>query len=298
VPDLAEQNFPSGDIKIVAAGHTESRADYTAQQEQYQPAQVFAFPGEEISAVPHTVEILFTKFTFLFTILVLRAEKYQSNFAESNGYDMKNNRKILSGLLIMLAGVNYLPVQAQQKQEDSAVVYQLDIKKSKLFWKAPKNRHIGFILFNSGTLSNFIDGKPTQGTFSINMNSMRSTDETSANGRKEVDDKLRSEEFFAVSKYPAATMVVSKIVSEPGKATSRVYGKLTIKNVTKPIEFTTIMKQNGNTITARANINISRANWNINHQPEPASWNLFERLQDKLVDDDIPVSLELVFTKK
>ncbi|WP_257670880.1 YceI family protein [Parapedobacter tibetensis] len=211
---------------------------------------------------------------------------------------MKNKRKVLSSLIIMLAGVIYFPVLAQQKNGAQDVVYQLDVKKSKLFWKAPKNQHNGFILFNSGTLSNFTADRPTRGTFSINMNSMRSTDEPTAAGRKKVDDELRSEGFFAVSRYPTATMLVKQILPEQNPATYRVSGELTIKGVTKTIEFTTIMKQNSSTITATANMSITRANWNINHQPEPTSWNIFGRLKDNLVDDEIPVSLELVFTKK
>lgn len=211
---------------------------------------------------------------------------------------MKNKKNVLCGLIIMLAGVIYSPVLAQQKNGDQAIVYQLDVKKSKLFWKAPKNQHSGFILFNSGTLSNFTAGRPTRGTFSINMNSMRSTDESTAAGRKKVDDKLRSDDFFAVSRYPTATMLVKQILPEQSPATYRVSGELTIKGVTKPIEFTTIMKQNGSTITATANMNISRANWNINHQADPTPWNIFDRLKDNLIDDEIPVSLELVFTKK
>lgn len=208
------------------------------------------------------------------------------------------SKKILCGLIAMLAGVIYFPVLAQQKNGTQDVVYLLDIKKSKLFWKAPKNSHKGFILFNSGTLSNFTNGWPTQGTFSINMNSMRSTDEASVAGRKKVDAELRSDDFFAVLKYPTATIVVSRILPEPNRTIFSVYGELTIKEVTKPIEFTTLMKQNGSTITATANMKITRANWNINYQPERTSWNPFSRLKDNLVDDEIPVSLELVFTKK
>lgn len=48
MPYPAEQNFPSGDIKIVTAGHAESRADRRDKREQYQSAQVLAFPGEEV----------------------------------------------------------------------------------------------------------------------------------------------------------------------------------------------------------------------------------------------------------
>ncbi|TWJ00916.1 YceI-like domain-containing protein [Mucilaginibacter frigoritolerans] len=212
---------------------------------------------------------------------------------------MKNKKNVLCGLIILLAGVFYFPVLAQQKKSAQDVVYQLDVKKSKLFWKAPKNRHNGFILFNSGTLSNIVAGWPTRGTFNINMNSMRSIDKPTAGGRKNVDDKLSSEDFFAVSRYPTATMLVKQILPEKNTAaTYRVSGELTIKGVTKPIEFATIMKQNGSTITATANTNISRANWNINHQPQPTSWDFFARMKDNLVDDDISVSLELVFAKK
>lgn len=211
---------------------------------------------------------------------------------------MKNEKNVLCALIIMLAGVIYFPVLAQQIKDTQDAVYQLDVKKSKLFWKAPKNRHNGFILFNSGTLSNFTAGRPTRGTFSINMNSMMSTDEASAAGRKNVDDKLRSEDFFAVSRYPTATMLVKQILPEQNPATYKVSGELTIKGVTKPIKFTTIMKQNGNTITATAKTNISREKWTINHQPQPAPWDLLASIKDNLVDDDIPVSLELVFNKK
>jgi len=211
---------------------------------------------------------------------------------------MKNKKILLCCLIIVLVGIINSTVQAQQKNDAQGIIYQLDVKKSKLFWKAPKNRHNGYILFNSGILSNFTAGWPTQGTFSIDMNSMRSTDETTAAGRKKVDDELRSEGFFAVPQYPAATMLVKQIFSDKSPNTFRVLGELTIKTVTKPIEFTAIMKQKGNIITATANMNISRANWNINHQPKPTSWNILDRVKDSIVDNDIPVSMELVFTKK
>lgn len=209
---------------------------------------------------------------------------------------MKYKRNVFLILFIILAGLIYSPAQAQQKNDAQDVVYRLDIKKSKLLWQALKNSHKGFILFNSGTLSNFTNGKPTQGAFSINMNSMRSTDKTSVVKRKEVDDELRSEAFFAVSKYPAASMVVNNIVLQPNGTNYKVYGELTIKDITRPIEFTAAMRLNGAALTATANLNINRSDWNINHQPKP-TWNMFNRMKDKLVDDDIPISLELVFIK-
>jgi YceI-like domain len=210
---------------------------------------------------------------------------------------MKNKKNVVYGLIIMLAEVACVPVLAQQKNGAQDVICKLDVKKSKLFWNAPRNRHNGFILFNSGSLNNFTAGGPTRGTFSINMNSIRSTDEASAAGRKKVDDKLRSEEFFAVSKYPTASIMVNKIIPQLDRTSFKVYGQLTIKGVTNPIEFATIIKLNGSTITATASITIDRKKWNIDHQPEQ-SWDIFNRVQDNLVDDEIAVRLELVFTQK
>ncbi len=63
--------------------YTESHADYRDKQDYYKPEQVFAFPGEEVSAIKHSIYNLFTKVTFLFTIQIYQAEKYQSRFAAS-----------------------------------------------------------------------------------------------------------------------------------------------------------------------------------------------------------------------
>jgi len=209
---------------------------------------------------------------------------------------MKNKINALSYLIILLSGIIYLPVLAQHQNTTQKATYRLDIKKSKLLWTAPKNRHKGFILFSSGVLSNLINGWPTQGAFIINMNSMKSTDMPTADGRKKVDDELRTENFFANSKYPTAIMMVNTIMPEHPFGIYKVRGELTIKGTTKPIGFIATMKQNGNTITARGTVNISRSAWNIGHQPPP--WDFIARLKDNLVDDDIPVNLELVFTRK
>jgi hypothetical protein len=211
---------------------------------------------------------------------------------------MKNGRYVWYCLTILLTGLIYSSAHAQQKNPAKDVAYQLDVRKSKLLWEAPRYKHSGFILFNSGSLSNIVNDWPTQGTFSINMNSMRSTSESTPAKTKKVDNELRSPGFFDVSKYPAATMVVKKIVAQVNGTGYKISGELTIKNVTKPIEFTATMKQKGSTITAVANMNISRANWNINLQKKPDTWNPFNVVKNQLIENDIPISLQLVFTKK
>jgi hypothetical protein len=79
------------------------------------PDSYFSFQAVGFSGKKRNVNFLFTKFTFLFTIKIRRAEKYQSRFVKLILIDMKNKRNVLYGLAIMLIGVIYVPIQAQQK---------------------------------------------------------------------------------------------------------------------------------------------------------------------------------------
>jgi hypothetical protein len=54
------------------------------QNKKEKSTGIFAFPGEEISVIKHSIYYLFTKFTVLFTILIPQADKHQSRFAASN----------------------------------------------------------------------------------------------------------------------------------------------------------------------------------------------------------------------
>jgi hypothetical protein len=80
------------------------------------PDGYFSFQAVGFLGKKHNVNILFTKFTLIFTIQIRQAEKYQSRFAELILIDMKNNSNVLCGVIIMLVGVIYFPVQAQQKK--------------------------------------------------------------------------------------------------------------------------------------------------------------------------------------
>ncbi|MXV15045.1 hypothetical protein [Hufsiella ginkgonis] len=46
---------------------------------------------------------------------------------------MKDKKNVLYSLIIILSGVLYVPVRAQQKNEARDVVYQLDLKKANCF---------------------------------------------------------------------------------------------------------------------------------------------------------------------
>lgn len=178
--------------------------------------------------------------------------------------------------------------------------YKLDLKKSKILWRAPKtmgsSRHNGFVFFNSGSINYSLADQPTDGIFNLNMNSIVSIDHPTAAANKKVDDELKSPMFFTTAKYPTASMNVRRIISIPNKPNSyNVSGDLTMKGVTHPIEFVANIKRTGNTVNATGSLKIDRIKWNIHH--EPKAFDLFSAIKDGVIADEIPISLNLVFIK-
>lgn len=180
--------------------------------------------------------------------------------------------------------------------------YLLDVKQSKLFWKGTKtvgSKHYGYLLFNSGWLRTNIAGKLNDGLFSIDMKSIKSTEHKDDDKNKGVEKELNGKSFFETSTYPTATISVNSIVPTPKASEFRVVGDLTIKKTTKTITFLATIKQNGLMLTANAKLTIDRKKWGIHQQnPETISDQLFGGLKDKMIADEIPVVLNLVFKKK
>ncbi len=193
-------------------------------------------------------------------------------------------------VLILLLGVLGLSANAQQ-------TYKLDVKKSKILWNTRNTMgaHFGYLFFGSGSLDYSPAGDPVAGVFSMDMNSIRSTDHTVAAENQKVDKELRKPGFFDIDKYPAATIAVKQITATAKANTFKVNGDLTIKGITKPIEFMANIIKQGTILTAKADLEIHRAYWNIDMQPQPITWNLFAAVKDKMIADEIVISLNLVF---
>jgi polyisoprenoid-binding protein YceI len=176
--------------------------------------------------------------------------------------------------------------------------YQLDIKKSKILWKIETvGKHNGQILFSWGKLDYSPKGEPAAASFIMDMNKMTSLDRPTEKGRSEIDNELRSPGFFDVPVYPTATMVVKQIFKTPASNVLRVTGDLTIKGISHRIEFNAAIVKNGELITAKANFNIARKKWNIDFKEKPNDWDFTAAIKNKMIDDDIQISLDLTFGK-
>lgn len=176
--------------------------------------------------------------------------------------------------------------------------WQLDVQKSKVLWNTGKmmGGHFGYFLFQSGNLEFSPAGEPIRGTFHMDMNSIRTSDNPDEAGGKKKDAELRGKDFFASDQYPVATMVVKKITRIGSSPDFTVAGDLTIKGITKPIEFTATINTKNNTCHITANVDISRQLWNIHSKPQSIAMDFLSGIKEKIVPD-IHVSLDIIMNK-
>jgi polyisoprenoid-binding protein YceI len=174
-----------------------------------------------------------------------------------------------------------------------AVVYKVDEQNSKVTWLAKKvtGEHSGNVKVSNGTLTldnNVLKG----GSFDIDTRTISVTDITDAEANGKLLGHLKSDDFFAVEKFPAAKFVISSAKpTDAGKY--EVKGKLTIKGITNEVTFPATVKTEGNKVQADAKITVDRTKYGIKFR----SKNFFENLGDKTISDDFELNVTLNATK-
>ncbi|MEM8524423.1 MAG: YceI family protein [Bacteroidota bacterium] len=174
----------------------------------------------------------------------------------------------------------------------SALTYNVDLEKSTVNWKGYKvtGSHEGTIDIKSGGLE-YTDGLLTGGTFEIDMTTITTTDLKGGAAQKLIGH-LNSEDFFGVEKYPTAKLVITN-VSPQGPGRYKVTADLTIKETTKAIKFTTTTTEADGMITAKADIQVDRSEYNVKY----GSGTFFGNLGDKTIYDEFDLSVNLVASK-
>jgi polyisoprenoid-binding protein YceI len=155
---------------------------------------------------------------------------------------------------------------------------------SKLEWLGEKvtGDHAGTIKLQSGWLS-WKDNKIVSGEFSIDMTSIKDKD-----GNARLETHLKSEDFFGVEKFPVAKLVIKE--STPfEKGSGVVKGDLTIKGVTKPVEFKAAMQKKDDGVWFFANITVDRTKYDVRY----GSGSFFDNLGDKTIYDEFKLKVSL-----
>ncbi len=195
--------------------------------------------------------------------------------------------------------------EAKEVTTATGAALKIDTTESKIEWVATKvsGYHTGTVNIKSGDL-NVQDGKITGGNFVLDMESMvvsgpPGSDEKSNN---KLLTHLKSNDFFEVSAHPIATFVITSVTPFSGTVqdtadkrqesiskykvanpTHTVSGNLTLKGITKNIEFPASIVVSENSVNALAKFNVDRRMWNVVYPGKP----------DDLIRNDIHLGISL-----
>ena len=188
--------------------------------------------------------------------------------------------------------------------------WKLNISDSKIEWVGTKvtGYHVGAVPLKSGEI-HVKDDEVTGGKFILDIANMQVVgpkgSDTASN--KKLLGHLKSADFFDVEKNPEGTFELTDVRPYKGDAikdttdprqeeinkykvtnpTHTVSGNLTLKGVTKNIEFPARITVSGNTAEAIAKFNIDRKDWDIVYAGKP----------DDLIRDAIHLGISIKAAK-
>lgn len=81
----------------------------------------------------------------------------------------------------------------------------------------------------------------------------------------QLTDKLKSDDFFDVEKYPQSTFTSTKLEQYPDGSFG-VTGDLTMHGITKRVTFPATIELDGDDLKTEAEFTINRFDWNINYK--------------------------------
>lgn len=168
--------------------------------------------------------------------------------------------------------------------------YMVDTEKSVLEWEATEpvgDGHNGSIRVKSGKL--LVDGgMVTGGEFVVDMKTITVLD-LEGKRKEKLEGHLSTGDFFESDTYPEAKFVIAKVTQDSANKMT-ITGNLTIKDITKSIEFPVNMyKQEGEIQAISEPFTIDRTEWNITYRSDAVG-----TVKDKIINNRIGFKVKIV----
>ncbi|MCC2591131.1 YceI family protein [Chryseobacterium sp. MFBS3-17] len=153
-------------------------------------------------------------------------------------------------------------------------VFVLDTLNSKTEWKGFKvfktdnTSHFGTLKFEGGDVT-VKDGALESGKFVIDMTTLEVVDlKDDAENKAKLEGHLKSGDFFETERFPAASYEITKVTqATAGDYNTVLDGNLTIKGITKPVQFNAnVSVNNGEVSIATEPKDINREDFGVKFQ--------------------------------
>jgi polyisoprenoid-binding protein YceI len=192
-------------------------------------------------------------------------------------------------------------VVLKENKHSNNGTYALDNNASVVYWTGskPAGTHNGGIKVKSGEIR-YEDGSLAAGKFTADMTSINVTDlegDEKYDLENHLKGKIKGKEnhFFNVEKYPESQFIIKSVEEVNGKY--RIYGVLTIKDISNPVKLNAQIKfgHNNESLKLKSDeFTIDRTQWGIEYM----SKSIFDDLKERFIDDEIKLKINLKADKK
>ena len=168
--------------------------------------------------------------------------------------------------------------------------YVMDNDNSSIKWTGRElstKSHYGSLQMKNGSLTVNTDGT-INGIIKIDMTTIDCED-LQGRSKASLERHLRSDDFFSVESHPIATLTFK---SEGGIGAGNKLafnGDLEIKGISHPISFESELKSVDPKVSALVDMTFDRSKYNVRFR----SGTFFQNLGDKLIYDDIEISVDI-----
>lgn len=170
--------------------------------------------------------------------------------------------------------------------------YTVDTETSTVEWFAEKvtGKHNGTVALKSGEFT-LTGEKLTAASFEVDMTTIDCSD-LEGEWKDKLVGHLKSDDFFGVEANPAAAFKL-KSAKKQGGNKYQISGDMTIKGITKSVEFPAEVVVAGDQVIATATVTIDRSKYNVKY----GSGSFFDNLGDKTIYDNFNLKIKIVSSK-
>lgn len=193
---------------------------------------------------------------------------------------------VLVATFIAIATPSNTKEKTTEKTTKAVEKKVINTEASTITWKAYKvtGSHEGTINLASGNLD-FNGTILTGGAFVVDMTTINTTD-LEGEYKQKLDGHLHSDDFFGTAIHKTASLEITSVKAS-GKNAYNATANLTIKNITKEVNFTISVYGS----KATANLKVDRSQFDVRY----GSGSFFDNLGDKTIYDEFDLVVDLQF---
>lgn len=171
---------------------------------------------------------------------------------------------------------------------------EISSAESSISWVGRKvtGSHAGTVPVKSGEV--ILNGESiASGSFGIDLSGVKVTDIPDPKNNAKLVGHLKSPDFFAAEMFPTAQFTIDSAAPManplPTGENTTIKGTLSIKGISKPVEFPAQVNIKDGVAEARGKAKLDRTQWDIRY----GSGKFFQDLGDKLIYDEFEVDFAL-----